>query len=121
QTAGRGVGGTEKTMTLPDESSMEPSPSPPVEPPSDSPPWGPVTKAIVASGVLLLAAIVVWRFRFLWSPLAVAAIIAYLVSPMVGWLQRKVAIQRTTAVLLTYAVLLLVFGALSFVLGLVAA
>lgn len=108
-------------MTLPDEPSMEPSSSPPVEPPSDSPPWGAITKAIVASGVLLLAAIVIWRFRFLWSPLAIAAIIAYLVSPMVGWLQRKVAIQRTTAVLLTYAVLLLVFGALSFVLGLVAA
>lgn len=119
-------------MTLPEETAPEPSPivveevippeQPTPEPPiPDSPPWGLTTKAIVTSAVLLLAAIVVWRFRFLWSPLAIAAIIAYLVNPVVSWLQKKAALQRTSAVLIVYALFFLVVGGASFVLGLVVA
>lgn len=87
----------------------------------ESPPWGLTTKAITASVVLLLAALVIWRFQFLWSPLAIAATIAYLINPMVSWLQRKMTIGRTQAVLIVYALLLIILGAASFVLGLVAA
>ncbi|MCC6168128.1 MAG: AI-2E family transporter, partial [Caldilineaceae bacterium] len=88
---------------------------------SDSPPWGLTTKAIITSVVLLLGALAIWRFRFLWTPLAIAAIIAYLVNPLVSWLQRKTAIRRTPAVLIVYGVLFLILGAASFVLGLAAA
>lgn len=133
-------------MTLPDEPAVDRAVDPPVDrrveqaitPPaaapdgtpalsfsntdfSGSPPWGLTTKAIVASVALLLGALVIWRFRFLWTPLAIAAIIAYLVNPLVSWLQRKTAIRRTPAVLIVYGLLFLILGAASFVLGLVAA
>lgn len=99
-----------------------PSTEPPaISPPAISPPWGVTTKAIIASVALLLAALVIWRFRFLWTPLAIAGIIAYLINPMVNWLQRKTAITRTAAVLIVYAVLFLIIGAATFVLGLAAA
>jgi predicted PurR-regulated permease PerM len=87
---------------------------------TDSPPWGLITKALVATAALVLLALVVWRFQFLLTPLTVAAIVAYLANPIVRWLERKTRIKRSTAVLIIYAILVAIVGGLSVVLGLAA-
>jgi predicted PurR-regulated permease PerM len=86
-----------------------------------SPPWGLTTKAIIASAILILGALVIWRFQFLISPLILAAVIAYLLNPLISWLRRKTEITRPQAVLILYALLLLVAGVGSFFLGLIVA
>lgn len=86
-----------------------------------SPPWGLTTKAIIASAVLILGAIVIWRFQFLISPLVLAAVVAYLLNPLISWLGRKTNISRPQAVLIVYALLLIVVGTGSFFLGLIVA
>jgi putative heme transporter len=88
---------------------------------SESPPWGLTTKAIIASAVLILSAIVIWRFQFLISPLVLAAVIAYLVNPLVRWLQAKTNIDRGPAVLIVYLLFLLVVGGASTFLGVIIA
>ena len=88
---------------------------------SESPPWSTTTKAIVASAVLLLSAIAIWRFQFLIGPLVLAAVIAYLVNPLVRWLQVKTNIERGPAVLIVYLLFLLVVGGASVLLGIIIA
>ena len=86
-----------------------------------SPPWGMTTKAIMASAALILGALIIWRFQFLISPLVFAAVIAYLLNPVISWLRRKTDITRAQAVLIVYALLLLVAGVGSFFLGVLVA
>jgi putative heme transporter len=90
-------------------------------PDPNSPPWGLTTKAIIASAVLILGALVIWRFQFLISPLVFAAVLAYLLNPLIRWLQRKTAISRAQSVLIVYALLLIVLGVGGFFLGVVIA
>jgi putative heme transporter len=78
----------------------------------ESPPWGLTTKAIVAIAALALIVLIIWRFQALIRPLVVAAIIAYLLNPVIVWLMRKVNIGRGMAVILVYflGLILLVVG-----------
>src|SRR5262245_2790377 len=72
-----------------------------------SPPWGLTTKAIIASAIIVLGAIVVWRFQFIITPLVLAAVFAYLLNPLISWVRRKTEITRPQAVLVVYALLLI--------------
>ena len=91
----------------------EPSQSPPPKTPdAESPPWGNTTKAIVASAALILGAMVIWRFQFLLGPLTLAAVFAYLLHPLIDWVQQKTKIGRSAAVLIVYATVLVVLGSL---------
>jgi predicted PurR-regulated permease PerM len=85
----------------------------------ESPPWGLTTKAIVTIAALALMVLIIWRFQELIRPLVVAAIIAYLLNPIIGWLMRRLNIGRGAAVLIVYflgLILLVVgLGALGFV------
>lgn len=84
----------------------------PIEP-SDSPPWSATSKAIVAVVALALIALTLWRFRDLIEPLIIAAILAYLLNPLVELAMRRLNLQRGSAVLLVVALFLLVLiGAL---------
>jgi putative heme transporter len=78
----------------------------------DSPPWSVTTKAIVTIGALALIVLIIWRFQELIRPLVVAAIIAYLLNPVIVWLMGRVNIGRGTAVVIVYFVglILLVVG-----------
>ncbi len=67
-----------------------------------SPPWSNVIKGVVAAATVVLAAIVVWRFRALISPLIFAAILAYLLNPLVAFAMHRFKVQRGTAVLIVY-------------------
>lgn len=85
-------------------------------PPKDegySPPWGTTTKALVATGVILLALLVLWRFRDLIQPVILALILAYLLNPLVQLAQKRLKIGRGAAVALVYVVaIVLLLGAL---------
>jgi predicted PurR-regulated permease PerM len=85
----------------------------------DSPPWGTTTKAIVASALLILGALTIWRFGFLLTPLVTAGIIAYLLGPLVDWLCKKINISRVKSVLIIYPLLLILLGIGGAFLGLV--
>jgi len=80
-----------------------------------------MTKTIIVSAALVLMALVIWRFQFLITPLVIAAVLAYLLNPLIAWLERSARLQRIYAVLLVYAALLLVGGAVVAALGLAVA
>jgi predicted PurR-regulated permease PerM len=107
----------EHIETTPAEPAQVPSATVPVD--VESPPWSVAAKSIVAVVVLALAALVFWRFQELVRPIVVAAVIAYLVNPLIVGLMRRVNIGRGAAVLIVYLTLLVVtfltLGALGFV------
>lgn len=85
-----------------------------------SPPWSVATKSIVAVVAILLLTLVVWRFQELISPLVIAAIIAYLLNPLISLLIRRTNLSRGLAVVIVYLVMLVVVLASTVVLGFVA-
>jgi predicted PurR-regulated permease PerM len=92
----------------------------PVEPVAyESPHWSNVIKGLVAATAIVLVGILLWRFRALVQPLIFAAILAYLLNPLVNLTMRRFGTQRGTAVLLVYLTFILValglLGAVGFV------
>lgn len=83
----------------------------------DSPPWGRNTKTIVSVAALILSVVVIWRFRALISPIVIAIIIAYLLSPIINFVQSQVNLSRGSAVLLVYLLLFIVLALGGFLLG----
>lgn len=73
----------------------------------ESPPWSLTVKIIVAVIALLLGTLVIWRFQTLISPVIIACILAYLLSPLVSLTMQHLKLNRGTAVLLVYLLLLL--------------
>lgn len=84
----------------------------------ESPAWGLTIKAIVASAGLVLIGLVIWRFQFLISTLTLAAVLAYLLNPLIRWLARKTGIQRSQAVLIVYALGLVIVSGLGILVAL---
>ena len=75
----------------------------PVQPPvHESPPWSNVIKGVVAATTIVFITILLWRFRALVQPLIFAAILAYLLNPLVNFTMRRFKTQRGTAVLIVY-------------------
>jgi predicted PurR-regulated permease PerM len=68
----------------------------------------------------VLIALVVWRFRALIQPLILAAVIAYLLNPLVNLITRRTRFQRTTAVAIVYLGFILIMLALLVGIGFVA-
>ncbi len=86
----------------------------------ESPPWSNVIKGVVAATTIVLLGIVLWRFRSLVQPLIFAAILAYLLNPLVMLAMRRFGIQRGTAVLIVYLSFILVALGLLGIVGFVA-
>lgn len=74
---------------------------------SNQPRWGGATKRIVIVVCLVLAALVIYRFRQVISPLVIAFLLAFILNPCVGWLMRKLHIGRTFATSIVFAVVIL--------------
>lgn len=55
----------------------------------DSPDWSVTTKALVGASAIVLSAIVIWRFRTLITPIVIAIIVAYLINPVISWVERR--------------------------------
>ncbi len=74
----------------------------------DSPPWSLSIKVIVAVTTLLLIVLVIWRFQSLIPTLVLAAIVAYLLNPLVNLATARLNVTRGTAVGIVYVLLLLI-------------
>lgn len=91
--------------------------TPPSLPPREdakSPPWNRTVKTLVAVVSLLLLALLAWRFSGLIGQLVAAAILAYLLSPVIVLITQRSPLQRGTATLIVYIIfLLLLAGAMT--------
>ncbi len=74
-------------------------------PPNSSPPWSRTTKTIVVVAGLLLLALLVMRFRTLLAMLVVAAILAYLLDPLIVFIDRRTNIRRGIVIAVVYLIL----------------
>ena len=74
----------------------------------NSPPWSLSIKVIVAVTALLLIVLVIWRFQSLIPTLVMAAILAYLLSPLVNLAIVRLKVTRGVAVAMVYCLLLLI-------------
>ena len=71
-----------------------------------SPPWSTTTKALVALVTITLLALLFWRFTSLLQPLLIAAILAYLLNPLISLLTARSRLGRGGATVIVYLLLL---------------
>lgn len=74
---------------------------------TQSPLWGTTTKAIVAVSALALFCLLLWVFRNLLQQIVIAALIAYLLHPLISLIDSRTPLNRVTVVLLAYLALAL--------------
>ncbi len=73
-----------------------------------SPPWGRYTKIIVAIIVLLAIVFFAQRFGSLIAQLVIAAIVAYILNPVINFIDRRTKSSRGTVLIITYLLLAVV-------------
>jgi len=73
--------------------------------PNNSPLWSRTTKTIVVVTVLLLAGLLVMRFRTLLVMVTMAAILAYLLDPLISFIDRRTSIKRGVIIAVVYVLL----------------
>ena len=76
------------------------SPSPP-----ESPPWSRSTKVIVTVAALVLVIWLTYRFQSLISQIVMAAILAYILNPLIVQLDKRTALKRSHGILIAYLLL----------------
>jgi predicted PurR-regulated permease PerM len=80
-------------------------PTGPIE--HESPQWSRSTKVIVTVTALMLVAWLTYRFQSLISQLIIAAILAYLLNPVIIQLDKRTMFKRSTGILIVYLLLAL--------------
>lgn len=73
--------------------------------PRISPPWARTTKIIVIIVALLLLTLAFYLFRGLVRHIIIAAILAYVLTPVFGYVERHTPLKRSLAVVLVYFLL----------------
>lgn len=71
----------------------------------ESPPWSRSTKVIVTVAALLLVLWLAYRFQSLISLIVIAAILAYLLNPIIVQLDKRTALKRSSGILIAYLLL----------------
>lgn len=72
--------------------------------------WSRTTKILVIVGLVIVFLLVLYVFRDLLPPIAIAVVLAYLLKPIVDSVQRRIKLPRTLDVILVFLVLLLLFS-----------
>ncbi len=87
----------------------------------DSPLWNRTTKIIVVVTGLILIAAFAQRFQLLLLQVAAAAIVAYVITPVIDFINRRAGVSRGISILIVYTLLfiLLVFALIIFSAGLI--
>lgn len=70
-----------------------------------SPPWNRTVKIVVAVAALFLLVVAIVTFRSLITQLIIAAIIAYVLNPLIILIDRNTPFSRNIGILLTYIVI----------------
>ncbi|MGE5221892.1 MAG: AI-2E family transporter [Omnitrophica WOR_2 bacterium] len=76
------------------------------------PRWSSQTKLVVTLLLLALVVYLLYRFRFFLASLALAVILAYILSPLVKLFQNRLRLSRVIATLLCYLLLLSIIAIL---------
>jgi predicted PurR-regulated permease PerM len=82
-----------------------------------SPPWPRTVKTIAAVTFLVLGALAFWRFFEFVQLFVLAALLAFILHPILAFLQRWVRLPRGVAVLVTYVFFVLVIGVVGLLVG----
>ncbi len=77
----------------------------PISPRNSSPFWGRSTKIVVIVALLLVAALAAWRFQGLIVMTVTAGVIAFIINPLIDYVNRRTRISRGWVILLIYLVL----------------
>jgi predicted PurR-regulated permease PerM len=72
-----------------------------------SPSWGPTTKLVVALSVAAIIIVLLIQFRDIIAPLLMSLVLAYLLNPVAGILQRGLRVSWSVSVTTIYLLLLL--------------
>ena len=70
------------------------------------PAWPLPLKLFVSACLLALAVFLAWRFSITLTPVILASILAFVLSPIVGWLETRIRIRRGWATALVFLVLI---------------
>lgn len=68
--------------------------------------WSTQAKLVVVIATMIAVVWALFRFSSLLSPLIIAIILAYLLTPLVNWLHRRARFPRAVALLVVYIILL---------------
>lgn len=71
----------------------------------ESPPWGRYTKILVAVIIIILFIATAQRFQSLIAQLVIAAIVAYILNPIINFVDRRTKPERGTVLIITYLLL----------------
>jgi predicted PurR-regulated permease PerM len=78
------------------------------------PQWNNTTKLIIALILVVLVGFLLWKFQFILGPLLFAIILAYLLYPVAGFLNKKVHLPwRAAATILYLFIFLILIGLLT--------
>ena len=73
--------------------------------------WSPTTKRVVVAAFAALAVLIIWRAGDIVEPFVWAAILSYVLLPVVGAMQRRFGFGRTLSALIVFlGVLAVIFG-----------
>lgn len=89
-------------------------------PPNTSPPWGMLAKSLVAAVTVALVGLLIWRFSGLIPVLVIAALIAYLLHPLITFVDGRTKLSRGQSVLLVYVLAAAIFLASGVAIGVIA-
>ena len=67
-----------------------------------TPSWTPPTKRLAVVGMLLVGLLVLYLARGIFTPVALAGLLALILSPLIGFLQRRLRFRRGAAVAVVY-------------------
>jgi predicted PurR-regulated permease PerM len=70
--------------------------------------WGAATKRIVIVSILILLALILYRFRVVIPPLMIALLLAFILDPIVDFVTDRVHLARGAATALVFLVLIVV-------------
>lgn len=107
----------EKNPKNPPEGRLEVPADSASENPPESPPWSTTTRVVVVIAILIG---LVWLFIAampLVEALSIAALLAYLLNPVVRFIMRRTKLNRTLATIVVYSLLLLIIASLPATLG----
>lgn len=75
---------------------------------NSTPQWSNTTKLIVTFTLVAIIAYLIYRFQFILGPLLFAFILAYLLHPIAGWLNKKVHLPWRVAATIIYLLIFLI-------------
>jgi HAD superfamily hydrolase (TIGR01509 family) len=72
--------------------------------------WSPTTKRLIVVGLVIVLLLVLYVFRALLPPVAIALVLAYILKPLADLVERRTKLPRTLSVIIVFVVLLLIIS-----------